>query len=203
MLTKIWVRPREAIRELSARRSSYLIVPLFMTYGIVMCLSRVLQRGVSPDHGFSRFQVLGLNVLFGAVYGLCFLFVASYLLSWIGRLLGGSARPGPVRTVLACASVPYVPLLAMLFLLVVLGPGELLIRSAGTPFSVVGGSPWLLGLLTYFVSSGILAIWLCIIGVVGLSEVHGFGIGRSIATYAIVLALFVGAFLGVVSVAVG
>jgi len=178
-------------------------VPLSMIYGAVMSLSKVLRRGVSPDHGLSSFAVLGVNILFGAVYGVCLLFVASYLLSWIGRLLGGSARPAAVRTVLTGASVLYIPLLAMLLLLVVLGPSELLVRSPGYVFLAVGRSAWGIGLLAYFVSSGVLGIWLCIICVVGLSEVHGFGVGRSFATCAIVFALFVGAFLAVVTTLVG
>ena len=196
-LQRIWTQPRETIREIASSRPGYLFIPLAGAYGAVHSLSKVMTRGVDPAQGLTSIQILGVNLAVGSLLGIAGLYAFSFPLSWVGKLLGGVAEPRKVRTVLAWASVPFLPLLAVVIPLTLFGPSTLLVREPGSPLWAPG-SAWAAPVLLYFVLWMILGVWLCVIGVVGLSEVNAFSIGRSIASYLIVVVAFLAVCFAVV-----
>jgi hypothetical protein len=191
---RVWTDPRGTIRDLATSGSGNSFLPLAAIYGATHNLNQVVVRGIDPSQGVTSVQVLGANVAFGALFGIGALYAMSFPLSWVGRRLGGVAPPRTVRTVLAWSSVPFIPLLVLAVALALLGPSTFLVRTAGsTPPPTFG---------PYLVAWGILGVWLCIIGVAGLSEVHAFSVGRSVATYLIVVGGFVVVLLGIIALVV-
>lgn len=190
----VWTKPRETIREIASSRPGYLFVPLAGIYGATHNLNKVISRGVDPSLGFGSLQVLVSNRVFGFLFGIAVLYAGSHALAWVGRRLGGVAGPPAVRTVLAWASVPFIPLLLIGIALALLGPSTLIVRPQHFPIPMAG--------ILHMTLWALLSAWLCYIGVVGLSEVEGFSVGRSVATYLIVVAGFVLAVLAILTIVV-
>jgi len=201
-LGSIWLKPRATVREIASSRPGYFFVPLAGVYGAAHNLNKVVSKGVDPSQGMSAPAVLGLNLFFGFLFGVVALYGTSFPLSWVGRMLGGVARPHSVRTVLGLASVPFAPLLAVAVGLTLLGPSTLLVRDGGSALAAVAGTHWTVAVVFYFMLWGVLAVWLCVIGVIGLSEVHAFSVGRSIATYLIVVGVLLAVFMVVITAVV-
>lgn len=185
-LITIWLEPRKTIAVLSKECPTYLVYPLAAVYGIILNLNKIYRNGVSPDYGFHKWAILGINIIVGAAFGIGLLQIFSFLLSKVGMVFGGSGSPGVIRTALAWSAVPYIPMLLLFLAFTILGPSSLLIRDGGTPFEAVAGTPWDIGTVLYTGLRGILSIWVIVIGIVGLSEVSDLSIARSIATYLIV-----------------
>jgi hypothetical protein len=171
---------------------------LAAVYGIAHNENQILKNGVPPEMEASTLQILGLNLVVGAAFGVTLLYVSSYPLTWMARALGGLARPPEVRKVLAWASVPYIPLLVAFFFLALTAPPQLLIRDGGTPYEAVSGTPWILPFVVYFAMWGIMTVWVCYIGISGFSEVNRFGVGKAILSFVVVTVVGVLVALGAV-----
>jgi hypothetical protein len=202
LLRSVWLNPRATVREAAASRRGIFFAPLTGVFGATHSLNKVITRGVDPSQGMSATAVLGLNLVFGFLLGMVLMYGLSFPLSWIGRRLGGVASPRAVRTVLGLASVPFVPLLIVAVSLALLGPSTLLVRSGGSPLTAVAGTVWAPAVVFYLVSWGILSAWLCVIGVLGLSEVHAFSVSRSVASYLIIGAALLTLFMLIIAMVV-
>ena len=196
-LIRIWSDPRGTISDLTKSRPLYLFYPLAVIYGIVWNLNKIFQRGINPSRGVGKYEILSINIVVGAIFGIVSIFIASYLLSWIGRLFGGLASPKNIRTVLAWSAAPQIPLLFVILILAVVGPSDFLLRDGGGLFFAAGESPWVFGVLLYIGLGTVVGILWCVINVVGLSEVQGFTIGKSVVSLLLVGLIVFGASLGV------
>jgi hypothetical protein len=175
----IWTSPRVTIREILDTDPGKLFLPLAATYGVVYSFHRVLKHEVDLSTEVPVFGVLLANVVFGAIFGIGIFFFLSYLLAGFGRLFGGKPSSRAARTVLAWASMPYVPLLVVILPLMMVA-GDTMIRyserdicrgAAGAGLQIAG--------LIYFCARGVMEIWSLVLAVVGLSEAFGISVERS------------------------
>lgn len=158
-----------------------------------------MRHRIDPNSGVSFPVILIYNIVLGALFGIAFFYLFSYLLAWIGRLLRGRGSSKVVRTVLAWACVPYVPLLIALIPVLVIGR-ELIVFDSQADIlkGSIGSAPIQMATSLYFVFRGIMTIWSCIIGIVGMSEALGVSVARSILIYICGLVVLVVPIMGIV-----
>jgi signal peptidase I len=174
----VWLSPRRTIERLVAKRPTYLVWLLAILGTIASLYSQIaVIAGTTSLLGWQT--VLSL-VLFGAMAGIVWLYVAGLMLSWIGGLLGGAAPALHMRAVFAWSSWPTI----LGFAAVVLIEATHAITLDVVPLLVVGAE-----------------LWSRIVFLLMLGHVERFGLGRTLLTYlfnvvlALALALFIRSFL--------
>lgn len=173
-------------------------MPLAAVYGIVLSENQVFKQGVPGEVDISTLEIVGLNIAVGAVVGVILLYVMSFPLTWVARFQGGIARASEVRTVLAWASVPYIPLLVAFIILALVSPRELLVRNGVSPYEAVGDTPWIIPVVLYSAIWGIASVWHLVIGIAGFSEINRFGVGKAMISFIVVIALGAALMVGVI-----
>jgi hypothetical protein len=142
--------------------------------------------------GSSPWAIVGINLLFGALFGILVLWALSFLFAWLARVVGGRGTAMHVRTVLAWSSVPHIPNLAVAALVVIIG---------GTGVLTVGhsaeatGSVYLLRLFFLTVNFAF-GMWGLVITVAGLRTVMAFSTLRAIGVLVFGGLLIFGLFFG-------
>ncbi|MDB4324711.1 YIP1 family protein [bacterium] len=198
-LLSIWYSPRITIREILDSRPRELFVPLAATYGVVHNLHLVMRHEVDLTAGAGVVRVVLVNIVVGAGLGVGGAFAFSYLLSFVGRLFGGTPSSQAARTVLAWASVPYLPLLVVILPLLLIAGDVLMTYPQNEVFGGIAGTgPQIVSLL-YFLLRSVMAIWSMVIAIAGLSEAFRISPGRSFLVFVlaagVVIALIVGSFV--------
>src|SRR5579862_5033523 len=100
----VWFSPRQTIERLVATRPTYFVWPLAILGTIASFYSQI---SVIDGAGYLLSWQLGLSLLlFGALVGVVWLYLAGFMLSWIGRLFGGQASAPQMRAVFAWSTLP-------------------------------------------------------------------------------------------------
>ena len=162
----VWLSPRQTIEQLVAKRPNHLVWPLAVV-GTVASLYSQITVVVGTTYLFGWQLALSL-VLFGALVGTIWLYLAGLTLSWIGRLLGGAAPPLHMRAVFAWSTLPTILGFAAILLIE--------ITHAITPDAV----PLLVAAAS---------LWSLIVFLLMLGRVERFGIWRTTLTYLLNLVL--------------
>lgn len=164
----VWFSPRRTIERLVATRPTYFVWPLAI-FGTVASIYS--QMSVIGSAGLLfDWQLAVCLVLFGAVAGIIWLYLAGFVLSLIGRLLGGQAPALHLRAAFAWSMVPTIAGTALILIIdAVTHRGNIL---DGVPLLVAGFTLW------SFVA------FLLMIG-----RVERFGVFRTVLTYVLNLAL--------------
>src|SRR5581483_1962624 len=174
----VWLTPRQTIEYLVAKRPAYLVWPLAIL-GTFASLYGQIVVIAGTTHLLGWQLVLSL-LLFGAVIGIIWLYVAGLTLSWIGGLLGGAAPPLHMRAVFAWSTWPTI----LGFVAVLLIEASRALTPDMVPLLVAGTS-----------------LWSLIVFLLMLGRVERFGIWRTVLTYLLNLvlglaaALFIRSFL--------
>ena len=100
----IWLSPRRTIDGVLATRPRHLVWLLASLGAIASFYDQLLSFGLTS-------QLLDWRILLGfvvasAAFGVASLYLGALVLSWIGKLLGGSASPLELRAVLAWSTAP-------------------------------------------------------------------------------------------------
>ena len=193
-LLSVWFEPGPTIMRLSTSDPRRLYFPLAAVWGASYNLSIALRSGVPPENleGSSPWAIVGINLLFGALFGILVLWALSFLFAWLARVVGGRGTAMHVRTVLAWSSVPHIPNLAVAALVVIIG---------GTGVLTVGhsaeatGSVYLLRLFFLTVNFAF-GMWGLVITVAGLRTVMAFSTLRAIGVLVFGGLLIFGLFFG-------
>lgn len=180
-LKSIWLDPGPTIKQICATNPRRLYFPLAAVWGASYNLSLALRRGIPAEtledsEISSPWVIVGINVFFGAVFGIVVLWLLSFLFAWLGRLLGGRGSARDVRTVLAWSSVPHIPNLVVAVLAVVIGGTSVLTAAHATGTSVSSHPLQVLFLL----ANGVFGIWGFVISVAGLQTVMGISALRAV-----------------------
>jgi len=176
----VWFSPRQTIERLVAARPAYFVWPLAILGTIASIYSQI---SVIDGAGYFLNWQLALSLLvFGAVAGTVWLYLAGFTLSWIGSLFGGQASALQMRAVFAWSTLP-----AILGCLIVLAIGATAGRGAA-----LDSVPLLVAAFS---------LWSFVVFLLMLGRVQHFGFWRTVLTYlfntalALLVALCVRSFL--------
>ena len=158
----VWLSPRQTVERLVATRPAYFVLPLAIlgTFASLYSQSSVIY-GVSY---LLNWQLLLSILAFGALVGIVWLYLAGFMLSWIGRLFGGQASALHMRTVFAWSTLPTI--LGFVIILVV----GAAVGRGGTMDSV----PLLVAAFS---------VWSFVVFLLMLGRVQHFGFWRTSLTY--------------------
>ena len=164
----VWLSPRRTIERLVAARPTYFVWPLAVigTFASLYSQSSVIY-GASY---LLNWQLVLSILVFGALIGLIWLYVAGLMLSWIGRLLGGQASALHMRTVFAWSTLP-----TILGFAIIVAVGAVVGR---------GGALDSVPLLV-----AVFSLWSLIVFLLMLGRVQHFGFFRTVLTYLLNTAL--------------
>jgi signal peptidase I len=176
----VWFCPRRTIERVVATRPTYFVWPLAVL-GTIASLYNQISVIEGATYLLNWQLALGL-VLFGALFGIAWLYLAGLILSWIGRLLDGQAPALHMRAVVAWSTLP-----TILGFIVVLAIGAA--NGRGVALDIVP--------LVVAVSS----FWSLVVFMLMLGRIERFGFWRTILTYlfnlvlGLAVAVFVRSFL--------
>jgi signal peptidase I len=176
----VWLSPRRTIERLVAARPTYFVwlLAILGTFASLYSQSSVIY-GVSY---LLNWQLVLSILVFGALVGIVWLYLAGLMLSWIGRLLGGQASALHMRTVFAWSTLPTIL-------------GFAVIVTVGA----VAGRGGALDSVPLLVA--VFSLWSLVVFLLMLGRVQGFGFFRTILTYllntvlGLVIAFFIRGFL--------
>ena len=161
----IWLSPRRTIDGVLATRPRHLVWSLASLGAIASFYDQLLSLGLTS-------QLLDWRILLGfvvasAAFGVASLYLGALVLSWIGKLLDGSASALELRAVLAWSTVPTI--VAPTIILVLLA--VLRVSAGESVHEGVGFSGLLFAIFT------ICGFWSLTIQLFMLSRTERFGIG--------------------------
>ena len=166
----VWWAPRESIERIVAGPPSPLVLLLAVLGGTASAVNMLHGYGIGPD-------LIDWRALLGCLMGggglaIVNLYIVAFIMSWLGRRIGGNASAAAVRAALAWSMLPLVLWLA----LVVLVAGVL----RGAAMAVPAWLPRVLYLL-----GGVCGIWSMIVTLLMLARVERFGFWRTVLVYAL------------------
>lgn len=173
----IWLSPRATIRNLVDGDAVRYLLPLAAIGGIEQSLSQVVKHSVDETTmtvGPSTLEILGVNIVVGAIWGVSiFFFLLPSLVRVSGKLFKANAENKPLRISLCWGMVPQVPSLALtiLFFLVV-GEDLAYFSQSDLTSGAGGGIGQAVGVLS-LLSATVFGVWSLGILLAGLSEVFG------------------------------
>jgi signal peptidase I len=168
----VWFSPRPTVERLVATRPAYFVWVLVILGTAASIYNQAATMGGAGHLLNLRFAPY--FALASVVLGIVWLYVGAWLLSWIGRRLGGEASPQHVRTAYAWSTPPVI-----LGCLIVLALG-LAAENSATLSGVVA-------LLVL-----IFSIWSLVIFLLMLARVQHFGFWRAVLTYLLSLVVALG-----------
>jgi hypothetical protein len=200
---KIWIKPRETMREIIEFDAGYLVLPLAIITGFGYTLDRVMSRNLGDSYSLTAVIVIAL--IGGPIGGLVSVYLLGALSSWLGKKMGGEGEVGEVQAAVAWSSIPWILLIFLAILQIALFGTE--VFSSYTPkFDVLRNSNlvnfvltglYLLGLET---TGTVLLFWRLALLVKCVAEAHRFSAWRSLLTILIpYLVLLIGVLICVVS----
>ncbi|MES2344698.1 MAG: Yip1 family protein [Chlamydiota bacterium] len=181
---KMWVKPRETIREIIQVDPKYHIYLLSGIYGFATLLhfSQNFSLGAYLPWG----AVLLGSLVFSVFIGLIGFGIAGKLIEWTGRLLGGKGSFQQIRAALAWSNVTNIVSILMWLLLVASFRGAVFLESFAE--STFVGSALAVVLLAFLVQA-VASVWGFVILVKSIGEVQGFSAWKGLLNVVIVFIL--------------
>lgn len=171
----IWVKPRETLHKIVAFNAKYRFFILSFLYGLPMLLHTA--QSYSLGEKFTLFGISVVSILLATFIGMLVLTIASGLLYWTGKWIGGEADYYAVRAAASWSNVPNIVSIVMwIILMIAFGDQVFFAKFQEQNFA---GSGLVLVSIAMFVQA-ILSIWSFIILVKGLGEVQGFSAWKGI-----------------------
>jgi len=113
--------PRVTVQTILRHNPKRHVMLLSILLGILMTVLGVgALATVLPFLNFLSAGIVITQLIFGAVYGIVYFYVAGYIISMLGFIWGGTGTPSEVRTALVWSYVPRIYLFPLLGLLVYL-----------------------------------------------------------------------------------
>lgn len=167
----IWRKPRNTIRVLLSKRPSYGVFIL----AAIFALQSFVFHASCWSLSLKSSNLLAIGVVLAPAAGFVWLYAASYLFYFTGRLFGGNGSLGSLKTVVAWSKVPSIVGVALWFPLSLINPDCVFIPKDGNPFVIFAN-------VIFFT----LAIWSLVILVQGIREVQRFTCLRALSNIAFV-----------------
>jgi len=185
----IWYQPRATIRRIVDTDPKKFVLGIAWFAGAMAALNSTLMvaatRFPSGARHFPQFGPIGIAfaAFLCGVFSVIGLYGLGALYRWSGYILGGTAQAVEVRAALAWAQVPGLYLAAVMIIATMLGLNTLAVPPSVSTFSVV---------------QSIVGIWLAIISLKCLGEVHRFSAWRALGAILLGTLAVIGVALGVV-----
>lgn len=164
----VWFSPRQTIDYLVATRPTYFVWVIAILGAVASIYEQLVLASAARPLADWRLA-LGFVVL-SAASGIAWLYISAWILSWIGRLLGGQASPMQIRTAYAW-SMPPVILGAVISLAICWAAKDNAIRP---------------NVITWLAT--IFPLWSIVIFLLMFGRVQRFGFWRTIGVYVLNLA---------------
>lgn len=173
--THIWIKPRETLKKVVRFNPKYRFVILSFIYGLPMLLH--MAQNLSVGEQFNIIGIVIVALVLATFVGMLGLTIASALVYWTGKWIGGKANYFPVRAAVSWSNVPNI-FAIIVWAFLIYNFRDHIFLSEFDEMNFVGGQMTLItGAL--FVQAAI-AIWSFIILVKGLGEVQGFSAWKGV-----------------------
>ena len=190
---KIWLRPRETMREIVSFNPKHRFFILSALYGFPMLLHAAQNLSLGKDLPLATIMIVSL--VLAVFIGMAGISIASFLLLWTGKWIGGRASYYPIRAAVSWSNVPNV-IGIVLWLILVWAFRRELFLDGFSQTTFVGKE---LGIVSsVFILQTVISIWSLVILVKGLGEVQGFSAWKGLLNVLIPFFL-VGIFIWFVS----
>ncbi|TVX88261.1 Yip1 family protein [Paenibacillus agilis] len=174
-LGEMWFRPREVMREhMQVTKSDSFSLLLVVISSFFGTLDGYAKDGMG-DHS-SLATIILLAFVVGIVSGIISFYISSFLILWIGTMLGGTADSQEIRAVNGLAGYGPTAITGLLWVPSLFIFGKQVFTTTATGFLVAGWAA-LIAIVGFVV-----VIWGIVLLVVGISEAHQFSKKRALAT---------------------
>lgn len=175
--TSMWSHPRVTIHFLSQNKPRYGVFLLSTLYAVQALL--YFANYWSLGFSFPFPVLLGVSVLAAPFAGFAWVYLMGWLLSMIGRCLGGSASQEMMRLAASWSKLPTVITLLMWFLLLISSPGAAFLQASG------GETMLFVNCISLIVFS-----WSFVLLIQSIRELEGFSCLRSLSLLLLSLASY-------------
>lgn len=165
----IWIRPRNTIKEIVKFNPKYRFVILSAIYGFPMLLH--MAQNLSLGEKFTTTEIILGALLLATFVGMLGISIASILIFWTGKWIGGESGYFPVRAAVSWSNVPSIANIVIWIILIANFGNEIFKDEFGMQ-SFTGGSQ-ILVFGAFFLELA-LSVWSFVILVKGLGEIQGF-----------------------------
>jgi hypothetical protein len=180
----IWYSPRKTIRSIVESNPNQQLIILAALIGISFLLEQLSTRNIGDTQPL--FIIFIIAAIAGPLLGIIFVYILGALLHWTGSWFGGQASATETRAAYAWSWVPNLWILVLWIPKLALFGMELF--TSTTPR--IESNPVLaLILLAFSLIELVVGIWVIIIFILCLSEVHRFSIWKAIATFVLSLVI--------------
>jgi len=165
-LISVWLRPRKTIEYVVATQPTRWVLALAVVGGMSAQLIQLMVYRISD------WRMMLLGAIGGAALGALNLWVASYVIAWLARMMRGRGSAQAVRAALAWGQLPIIA--GVIAMAVLVGAAD-----------AVVANPVASGLLLAAASSVVAAsgVWLLVVQLAMISRVEQFGLLRTITVY--------------------
>lgn len=173
--TKIWVKPRDTIKHIVKFDPKYRFLILSFLYGLPMLFHSA--QNLNLGETFTAAGIAIAAIVLATFLGMLGITIASGLLLWTGKWIGGKANYHHVRAAVSWSNVPnIIPIIVWAVLIYVFKDQIFLegfddMNFVGANLALVSGAIFL---------EAIAAIWSFIILVKGLGQVQGFSAWKGV-----------------------
>jgi signal peptidase I len=162
----VWLRPRKTIEHIVATQPTRWVLVLTAIGGMSAQLTQLIAYRISD------WRIVLIGAVGGAAFGVLNLWIASYVIAWLGRMMRGRGSAQAVRAALAWGQLPIIA--GVIAMAVLVGAAEAI---AANP--VV--SRLLLAAASSVAAAGV--VWLLVVQLLMISRVEQFGFWRTITVY--------------------
>jgi signal peptidase I len=165
-LVSVWLRPRKTIEHIVATQPTRWVLVLAVIGGMAAQLAQLIAYRITD------WRVVLIGAIGAAAFGVLNLWIASYVIAWLGRMMRGRGSAQAVRAALAWGQLPIIA--GAIAMVVLVGAAN-----------AVAANPVAYGLLLAAASSVFAAgvVWLLVVQLLMISRVEQFGFLRTITVY--------------------
>lgn len=193
-LVTVLVTPQTTMRRVLAGRDRWvpqIVILAFLCASVQDSNPRHLDRAL-PGMGFSVIALVALGLIAGALLWFLALFLLSWIATFAGRKLGGSATTTDVRAAMAWGLVPilFSPLYRIPFSVlerhIVVPQQKVSVVPVLLDFAAGGGCSYV---VLYLTLQSVFAVWSLVVASFCVAEAEQFPPSKGFATIAITLAV--------------
>ncbi|MCH9625664.1 MAG: hypothetical protein S4CHLAM123_08420 [Chlamydiales bacterium] len=189
----IWTKPRDTIKRIVRYNPKHRFVWLSFLYGFPMLLHTAQNLNLGDTYTTAGIVVVAL--VLGTFAGMLGIVIASGLIYWTGKWIGGKDNYQNVRSAVAWSNVPNIIAVIAWAVLLYKFQGQLFFEDFEDK-NFVGSDMLLVGGATFV--QAVISIWSFVILVKGLGEVQGFSAWKGVLNVLIPF-FMVGAAIWVIS----
>lgn len=171
----IWVKTTETIRSIVRYNPKHRFAILSFLYGLPMLLHSA--QNLSLGETFTTYGIVTVALVLATFVGMLAITIASGLIYWTGKWIGGKGEYYPIRAAVSWSNVPNIVAIVIWAIMLYNFGDQIFMGELDQEGLASGSSTLVSGAL--FVQA-IISIWSFIILVKGLGEVQGFSAWKGV-----------------------